>query len=611
MTCKREFTMGARDREARNGDPMKRVRGVSARIVAGVLLLLLIAGLSAAPALAGANTPVLAPLNPAFLQAMRNKSEGKRQTQLVDGIGRQISGYIPSPLQDPLQSDAAGQPDAGATALSPPASYDLRALGRVTPVRDQGEHGTCWAFASYGSLESALMPGENRDFSEDNLVNGTGYVGIGYDTGGWFEVALAYLARWGGPVDEASDPYPTPGSQNLPAVKHLQTALRYPPRRSALDNDVIKSAVMTNGGVGVTMRFDGAYYYSGTSAYYYNGTSGLNHAVVVVGWDDAFSRTAFGGAAGAPAGDGAFIVRNSWGSGWGDNGYFYVSYYDTVFAETSSWAFAAPEAATNYADAYQYDPLGWTSSLGYSSDTAWFANGYTARANTSVPAVAFYAATADASYQVYGGSSLTTLQQLSTGTFTDAGYHTVTLANPLSISSGARFYVAVRLTTPGYSYPVPLETPITGYAESTASAGQSYISSSGSSWSDLTTSYANTNVCLKAFAGDAGDATGPTLTVTTPNGGESWPVSSSQVIRWTSTGLSTTSRVKIALSRDGGATWSTLVSSTPNDGSQAWTVSGATSTSARIRITSTSQTAATDTSDADFTLGVPSLPAGR
>ena len=99
--------------------------------------------------------------------------------------------------------------------------------------------------------------------------------------------------------------------------------------------------------------------------------------------------------------------------------------------------------------------------------------------------------------------------------------------------------------------------------------------------------------------------------MTTPNGGESWPVSSSQVIRWTSTGLSTTSRVKIALSRDGGATWSTLVSSTPNDGSQAWTVSGATSTSARIRITSTSQTAATDTSDADFTLGVPSLPAGR
>ena len=479
--------------------------------------LLLAAGMAfAVPAHAGVGTPLLAPLNPAFVGVMVNQGESARKSgapSSESGVSR-IAGHVPSPRQVDILPRVAASMAARASASSYPASYDLRVLGRVTPVRDQGAHGTCWSFASYGSLESALMPGENRDFSENNMVNGTGYVGVNYDSGGNSDIALAYLARWAGPVDEASDPYLTPGVQNLPAVKHLQSALMYPPRQSALDNDAIKNAVMTNGGVDVSVYWNSAYYSSGTDAYYYNGASSCNHDVVIVGWNDSYSRTSFSGTAGVPGGDGAFIVRNSWGTGWGDAGYFYVSYYDTTLARTEwSTAFVAPEALTDYTGIYQYDALGWITSLGYSSETAWFANCFTAQADGGVSAVAFYAATPGASYQVYGGSSLTALRQLAAGTFTDAGYHTVALAGSLTITRSAPFYVAVRLTTPGYSFPIPVEYPIAGWAAAVASAGQSFISSNGSNWTDVTTNYANTNVCLKAFTG-AGAPTTPPPTVT-------------------------------------------------------------------------------------------------
>ena len=64
-----------------------------------------------------------------------------------------------------------------------------------------------------------------------------------------------------------------------------------------------------------------------------------------------------------PPGNGAFIVRNSWGTGWGDAGYFYVSYYDTNFGYGENAVFDDAEPTSNYNAIYQYDPLGWTDEL--------------------------------------------------------------------------------------------------------------------------------------------------------------------------------------------------------------------------------------------------------
>jgi len=92
----------------------------------------------------------------------------------------------------------------------------------------------------------------------------------------------------------------------------------------------------------------------------------------------------------------------------------------------------------------------------------------------------------------------------------------------------------------------------------------------------------------------------PPITVISPNGGEEWAVGSSKTITWSSVGV--TGFVKIQLSRDGGATWKTIIYGTPNDGSQAWTVTGPASTQARIKVLSILTPTVFDISDENFTI---------
>jgi hypothetical protein len=92
----------------------------------------------------------------------------------------------------------------------------------------------------------------------------------------------------------------------------------------------------------------------------------------------------------------------------------------------------------------------------------------------------------------------------------------------------------------------------------------------------------------------------PTITVVSPNGSENWAIGTTQTITWSSVGV--TGKVRIQLSRNGGTTWTTIISSTPNDGSQAWTVVGPATTQARIRVVSISAPAVFDISDANFTI---------
>lgn len=99
------------------------------------------------------------------------------------------------------------------------------------------------------------------------------------------------------------------------------------------------------------------------------------------------------------------------------------------------------------------------------------------------------------------------------------------------------------------------------------------------------------------------------ITVTVPNGGEDWQIGSNQTIQWTSTGKTgLIQNVKIELSRDGGSTFEVLFSSTANDGSETWTVTGPATTQALIRITDTSDASVNDTSDASFTISEPPPP---
>ena len=482
---------------------------VSACVLFAALMIPLV-GVEAASSLPvddelGRRSLAAAPLNPTFVE-FRAQRGGHAFLRL--GEDRAL-GEIPAP-----SSIAAATGAVMAEAVeqaTPGPSYDLRTLGRLTSVKNQGSFGTCWAFASCGSLESGLMPGENLDFSEDNMALKSGFGPFAegyYDHGGNLWMSTAYVARWGGPVYESDDSY---GDSYTPSGlgprKHVQEINWIPARSSATDNEAIKNAIMEYGAAYVSMYWNSStsYYKASTSSYYYPGYStGTNHAVLIVGWNDNYSASNFST---TPAGNGAFIVRNSWGTSWGDDGFFYVSYYDYDFGRVGPMAvFNDAEATSNYEGVYQYDPLGDVGELGYGSTTGWFANVFTAQADSSLTAVGFYTVTPGTSYQVYTGSSLGTKTLRTSGTLAYMGYHTVTLPSQVEITNGQQFVVAVKVTSPDASYPIAVEYPVSGYSTSaSADPGQSYVSSNGTSWSDLTTAWnSEANVCLKAYVTSAG-----------------------------------------------------------------------------------------------------------
>jgi C1A family cysteine protease len=510
-------------------------------IVSLFIALLFIAPATLLPAQTPAQTPATlasgvlqkAPPNPRFLEHLNARAQGqaaKATTQQGHAMG-----LIPSTIDfSHLKSRPAPamQPN---TAL--PSSYDLRTYNRVTPVGDQGQCGACWDFATYGSVESALLPAQTRSFSENNLkdldgfdqaacVPGGDQTGCGTCSGGNWQMSSAYLARWSGPINSSDDPYnPTSintSPANLTTQKHLQNMYVLPPRASSTDNATLKNAVMTYGGLYTTMYMDESspYFSSNDFSYYYNVPYNYtNHAVTLVGWDDNYSASNFGI---PPPGNGAWLIKNSWGTYFANQGYFWISYYDTSYAVEESVAFADSELATNYDQQYQYDPLGWVGNWGYGTPTSWFANVFTATQNQQLKAVATYVVSSSSSYvvKIYTGVSGSptsgTLAATTSGTFSMAGYNTVVLPGSVALSAGQAFSVVMELTTPGYNYPVPIEAADDNYSsKATASPGQSYISYDGASWSDTTNSDPTMNVSLHAFASASSSVPTASLSATT------------------------------------------------------------------------------------------------
>jgi Cysteine protease len=491
------------------------IQKMGSLFLTSLLIISLFQGVIAADT--GSSAAVLseAPMNPEYLQ-YKMKVKDLQQDDAVS------LGFIPDPVdtthlkgkkisKKDLETEIYGEIGIPAltnddysteTVSAYPATYDLRTLGRMSPVKNQGSCGSCWAFATYASLESEMLPEELWDFSENNLKNLAGF-DLGPCSGGNAQMSTAYLTRWGGPVLESDDPYSsTTSPSDLPERSHVQTVLNIPGRLTSLDNDNIKAAIQTTGGVYTHMYYSSAYYSAANKAYYFSGTTASNHAVTLVGWDDAFDKNKF--LTPAP-GNGAFIVKNSWGTSFGEAGYFYISYYDTKIGKTLA-AFTG-ESVGNYDTIYQYDPLGWTSTTGFNSETAWFSNIFTATRSEQLTAAGFYTPQTDAVYQVSvyldpsGGPTTGVLVSQAVGTLAIPGFHTVRLDEPVQLDPNQKFSIVVKLQTPGYAYPIAIEKQRADYSSAaTALAGQSYMSRDGITWTDLTSQYANANVCLKGYA---------------------------------------------------------------------------------------------------------------
>jgi len=487
-------------------------------------LVLAKSGSSAPAAQTSASLPAAlqtAPLNPAYVQYQQQKAAGKVATQTVDGQGL---GWVPPPYE---LSKLPTAPSL-AQAQAYPATYDLRTLGKVSPVENQGQCGSCWTFATFGSLESYLLPGLTTQYSENNLKN---LADFDYTCcqGGDSAMSTAYLARWGttmtdstgstiyaGPVTSASDPYNlscTSSPTTSQIAMHVQNVYFLPLKQSPLDNNAIKSALMTYGGVFTGFYWDvntspsvsSTYWNTATAAYYDGNVTAGNHAVTIVGWDNNFSAKNFST---TPPGNGAWIVKNSWGTSFGESGYFYVSYYDKNMGYEENTVFTA-QPTTNYTTNYQYDPFGMEGGVGSgNSSTAYGANVFTANSTGTLNAVSFWAPVEDTQYtaQVYvnpsnpsnptSGTLMSTISgTASNAGYAYAGYYTESLNTTVPLTKGEKFAVVVKFTTPGDNDPVPVQHKESGYDDNAPNAipGQSFYSLNGTTWNDLAVTYGAEN----------------------------------------------------------------------------------------------------------------------
>ena len=437
------------------------------------------------------------PLSPDF-----NESEDRTPST-------EFKGLRPSPVKintnyDLLEEDRTIYPMmfmARSVSLDQ-SNYDLRNLGRLSSVKDQGPNGSCWAFATYSSAESVLLPKESLDFSEKSLRNNHGF-DWSPDEGGNLSMATAYLARWSGPVLEKDDPYDIYGynsPKNLPRAKDLNKVIYYPSKKDALSTQkIIKKAIMDYGAVYSPISYDNYFLNKRTFAHYDTRSANPNHAVTIVGWDDNYSRRNF---LTLPPRNGAWLVKNSFGTKWGMGGFYWVSYYDKQIANDAA-VFVMGDIVP-YQKIYQYDELGFSTSIGY-GETGYFANQFgPLEEDEYLTDVGFYAPSNSAEYDVYlvddtGAKGLSDGVRVASGMLDYAGYYKIPVERT-KMKKDSKFAVVVKLKTPKHNYPIAIEKNIRSYSsKATANDGEGFISKDGVNFTDLNKQIKNASVCLKAF----------------------------------------------------------------------------------------------------------------
>lgn len=301
-----------------------------------------------------------------------------------------------------------------------PKAYSSLDLGYTTPVRSQ-IYNTCWAYGSSATLETVMLKDglSVEHFAPMHLnywgttrEDGTGWART-YTSGGYAYISLGYFTSWQGPRLESDFLETTPYSEYtiFDAISPKQVGVNGVIYLTGNDVETIKTAVYNYGAVAGNYHVDENYYNFSNAAYYCNvpdlTTADMNgHCISIVGWDDNFSKENFNELA-QPENDGAWLCKNSWGSYWGQNGYYWISYEDEYLFDSkfgNSYTFTDYELYDPSRILYQNEVDGATYEFDYITNynTITYINVFdTDETHNLIDKVNFESTSQGASYVIY------------------------------------------------------------------------------------------------------------------------------------------------------------------------------------------------------------------
>lgn len=379
-----------------------------------------------------------------------------------------------------------------------PVVFDLSDYNRLGSVKVQAAGG-CWASAVMGSIESVRI---SAGFGDDVLSDINLKMFHGFEpernTSGNHYMATAYFSRGNGPI--IKNPATDTLNPQHPEILSYMSEARYLPD----DPKLIKQVIIDYGAVYSMLFFRGEILDTITNIFYTDKKK-INHAVILIGWNDTLKTE---------KGDGVWIAQNSLGLKSGEGGFFNIPYQDpnilTVNAIWPKWLDYKPNAKI-----YYYDTLGSYNSYGFKNSLCYGLVKYEADENVQLTKIGTSVNFGHSSIyaEVYRNFDTTTkelsgyLGNIDTNYCRFSGYYTLDVKQNIEIRKGDDFYIMMRYETPNDTTPLPIETAIEGYSNPHITKNKCWINPDYKKWptswyecgGDGEYSYLQFDLCIKAY----------------------------------------------------------------------------------------------------------------